>query len=257
MKYGICLLNIAPLRKEADDRSEMVSQVLFGEHFTIIDELKNWSYIRLDYDLYEGWIDKKQYEIISEYDYNLINKSIPHYSGELVDFLSINNSQLMMLSLGAKLPNYHEKKFMVNLQNFSFDGSVFNIQFNKKHIINIAYMYLNTPYLWGGKTPFGIDCSGFTQMVYKLGGYYLNRDASQQAKQGSTLNFLEESEAGDLAFFDNANGEITHVGILIGNEQIIHASGKVRIDYIDHSGIFNKETKKHTHKLRLIKQLIS
>lgn len=257
MQYGICLLNIAPLRKEADDRSEMVSQVLFGEHFEIIDEQKNWSLIRLNYDQYEGWIDKKQYEIISKFDYNLINQSIPHYSGELVDFLSINNSQLLTLSLGASLPNYHQKKFLINQQNFSFDGSVFNVQLNKKHLINIAFMYLNTPYLWGGKTPFGIDCSGFTQMVYKLCGYYLNRDTSQQAIQGQTLNFLEESKPGDLAFFDNVNGEIIHVGILIGNEQIIHASGKVRIDYIDHSGIFNKETKKHTHKLRLIKQIIS
>lgn len=257
MKYGICLLNIAPLRKEASDRSEMISQVLFGEHFEIIDEQKNWSYIRLDYDQYEGWIDKKQYEIISEFDRNLINKSTPHYSGELVDFLNINNSQLLTLSLGAKLPNYQQKKFIVNQQNFNFDGSVFNIQLNKKHIVNIAYMYLNTPYLWGGKTPFGIDCSGFTQMVYKLCGYYLDRDASQQAKQGIILNFLEESEPGDLVFFDNAEGKIIHVGILIGNERIIHASGKVRIDYIDHYGIYNVETKTHTHKLRLIKQLIS
>ena len=140
MKYGICLLNIAPLRKEADDRSEMVSQVLFGEHFEIIDEQKNWSLIRLNYDQYEGWIDKKQYEIISDFDYNLINQSIPHYSGELVDFLSINNSQLSTLSLGASLPNYQQKKFLINQQNFSFDGSVFNVQLNKKHLINREYL---------------------------------------------------------------------------------------------------------------------
>ncbi|MDP3352847.1 MAG: C40 family peptidase [Flavobacteriaceae bacterium] len=257
MKFGICLLNIAPLRKEADDRSEMVSQVLFGEYFTIIDELKNWSYIRLEYDLYEGWIDRKQYELITAVDFKRLNQQTPHYAGELIDFLNINNSQMAVLSLGATLPFYDQHKFMINLQNFTYDGSIFNIQLNKKHLINIAFMYLNSPYLWGGKTPFGIDCSGFTQMVYKLCGYYLDRDSSEQAKQGVVLNFLEESEPGDLAFFDNSEGKIIHVGILIGNEQIIHASGKVRIDFIDHSGIFNKETKKHTHKLRLIKQIIS
>jgi hypothetical protein len=250
------LLNIAPLRKEPNDRSEMVSQVLFGEHFEIIQTQKKWSFIKLAYDHYEGWIDQKQIEPISENEFCSLNASIPHYSGELVDFLNINNSQLAIISLGAKLPNYHQKKFSINQQKFSFDGAVFNDQLPKKYLINIAFMYLNAPYLWGGKTPFGIDCSGFTQMVYKLCGYYLHRDASQQAKQGDTLNFLEESTPGDLAFFDNNEGNIIHVGILIGNEQIIHASGKVRIDFIDHSGIFNKELKMHTHKLRLINRII-
>lgn len=257
MKYGICLLNVVPLRKEADDRSEMVSQVLFGEYFEIIDEQKNWSYIKLNYDLYEGWIDRKQYELITAVDFNRFNQAIPHYAGELIDFLNINNSQMALLSLGATLPFYDQHKFTINLQNFTYDGAVFNLQLEKKHLLNIAFMYLNSPYLWGGKTPFGIDCSGFTQMVYKLCGYYLHRDAAEQAKLGCVLNFLEESEPGDLAFFDNEEGNIIHVGILIGNEQIIHASGKVRIDYIDHSGIFNKELKMHTHRLRLIKQLIS
>ncbi len=257
MIYGICLLNIAALRKEPNDRSEMVSQVLFGEHFEIIDEQSKWSFIKLAYDHYEGWIDKKQYEPILENEFCSLNASIPHYSGELVDFLNNDNSQLSILSLGAKLPNYHHKHFSINQQNFNFDGKVFNVQLEKNKLINISLMYLNAPYLWGGKTPFGIDCSGFTQMVYKLCGHYLHRDASQQAKQGDTLNFLEESEPGDLAFFDNELGNIIHVGILIGNEQIIHASGKVRIDFIDHSGIFNKDLKTHTHKLRLIKRVIS
>ena len=119
-----------------------------------------------------------------------------------------------------------------------------------------AFMYLNAPYLWGGKSPFGIDCSGFTQMVYKLNGYSLLRDASQQATQGVPLSFIEESEAGDLAFFDNEEGKIIHVGLIMDDNYIIHASGKVRIDRLDHLGIYNAELNKHTHKLRVIKKII-
>jgi gamma-D-glutamyl-L-lysine dipeptidyl-peptidase len=115
---------------------------------------------------------------------------------------------------------------------------------------------LNSPYLWGGKTPFGIDCSGFTQMAYKLAGIKLRRDAWQQAEQGHTINLLEETEPGDLAFFDNDEGNIVHVGIILRDHKIIHAAGKVRIDSIDHYGINNKELKKYTHKLRLIKRMV-
>ena len=129
-------------------------------------------------------------------------------------------------------------------------------KFPKKHLVETALLYLNAPYLWGGKTPFGIDCSGFTQMVYKLNGHRLKRDASQQATQGEALSFIEESEPGDLAFFDNAEGAITHVGIIMKDHYIIHAHGKVRIDRIDHTGIFNYEKRTHTHKLRVIKRIV-
>ena len=108
----------------------------------------------------------------------------------------------------------------------------------------------------GGRTPMGVDCSGFTQMVYRLNGKHIPRDASQQVDLGVTLSFIEEAESGDLAFFDDAEGNIIHVGIILENNHIIHASGKVRIDRIDQQGIFNKDLGEHTHKLRIIKKVL-
>ena len=138
---------------------------------------------------------------------------------------------------------------------YRFDGLTTAGFTKKEKLAENALMYLNAPYLWGGRSPLGIDCSGFTQMVYRLQGVDLPRDAYQQAEVGTTLSFVEESEAGDLAFFDNNEERITHVGIILENNHIIHASGKVRIDRIDQQGIFNKELGTHTHKLRLIKSI--
>ena len=138
---------------------------------------------------------------------------------------------------------------------YQFDGFTTPGCVKKDKLVENALMYLNAPYLWGGRSPLGIDCSGFTQMVYRLQGVDLPRDAYQQAEVGTTLSFVEESEAGDLAFFDNNEERITHVGIILENNHIIHASGKVRIDRIDQQGIFKKELGTHTHKLRLIKSI--
>jgi cell wall-associated NlpC family hydrolase len=130
------------------------------------------------------------------------------------------------------------------------------ISYDKSNLIENALLFLNAPYLWGGRTPLGIDCSGFTQLIYRMNGFDLLRDASQQATQGEVLSFIEESEPGDLAFFDNNEGAITHVGLIMSDNYIIHAHGKVRIDRLDQSGIFNVEKKVHTHKLRVIKKIL-
>jgi cell wall-associated NlpC family hydrolase len=140
--------------------------------------------------------------------------------------------------------------------SYRYENSIFHGKLSKNDLLKTAFTYLNSPYLWGGKTPFGIDCSGFTQIVYKLCGYQLLRNAKDQATQGEVLSFIEESEPGDLAFFDNEAGEIIHVGIILNDYNIIHAHGKVRIDTLDHSGIFNRDLQKHTHKLRVIKKII-
>ncbi len=244
------------MRLSTSDTSEMVNQIIFGEHFEIIDKDKKWSYVRLAFDGYEGFIDNKQYQEISEKIYNLLSKNDKIYSGELIDFITDDNNNLTTIPLAANLPFYNNNSFKINNTSFSYNGKICNQVTGKSSIIEVAYLFLNTPYLWGGKTPFGIDCSGFTQTVYKLCGYKLLRDAKEQASQGDVLSFIEESEPGDLAFFDNEEGNITHVGIIMNDYNIIHAHGKVRIDKLDHSGIYNIDTQQHSHKLRVIKKMI-
>jgi hypothetical protein len=252
--FGICNLANIPLRIEPSDKSEIVSQLLFGEHFTTIEKSNQWLKIKLQFDGYEGWIDSKQIQIISESEYQLLCEDLIVLNADLVEYITGPNNFLMPIPLGASLGYLHHNE--INKNKLSFEGLKVSGVKQKNNLIATAFMYLNAPYLWGGKTPFGIDCSGFTQMVYKLNGYKLMRDASQQALQGEALSFIEESEAGDLAFFDDEEGNIIHVGIMMNDNYIIHASGKVRIDRLDHLGIYNPETNRHTHKLRVIKKII-
>ncbi|TQD40274.1 C40 family peptidase [Haloflavibacter putidus] len=249
MQYGICNLNIVPVRLEAADASEMVTQLLYGDHFKVLEKRKNWSKIRIAFDAYEGWIDNKQYLDIEENTYQQLQEQPGNYVSDLVEFAISNTNSLLPVCLGA---NIAAAKLLEN----NYDGRSLTGVKNRTSILETAMLYMNAPYLWGGKSPFGIDCSGLTQMVYKLNGYSLFRDASQQAKQGEALSFIEESAAGDLAFFDNNEGEIIHVGIIMPDNYIVHAHGKVRIDRLDHSGIFNSDTKRYTHNLRVIKKII-
>ncbi len=256
MLYGICNLSIVPMRIEPSDASEMVSQLLFGEHFKVLEKRKKWSRIRLAFDSYEGWIDNKQYQEITEEWHQKIEESDGAIAGEIIDFITDSNNNFASIPMGASLPLYDKKKVQLAETFYTYEGNVFTHSLPKSNLVEIASKFLNTPYLWGGRTLFGIDCSGFTQLIYKIGGYSLFRDASQQAKQGRVLSFIEESEPGDLAFFDNNEGDIIHVGIIMQDNYIIHAHGKVRIDRIDHSGIFNIDTNRYTHQLRVIKKII-
>lgn len=259
MKYGICHLSIVPCRFEPSDKSEMVTQLLFGETVKIYEEKRaDWRKIKSAHDNYECWVDKKQIIEITEEEFNNLNSS-SFVSTDLVHFIKSNlTNELTPIVIGSSLPNLTDKKIQFNGSNFTFEGNFTQASSspNKNKLIENAYMYLNSPYLWGGRTPFGIDCSGFSQIVYKLIGFSLPRDASQQANIGQTLSFVEESEPGDLAFFDNEEGNIIHVGIVLEDNKIIHASGKVRIDKLDHQGIYNVDTNRYSHRLRLIKKIL-
>ena len=247
MILGICNLSIVPVRIVDSDKSEMINQLIYGDIIEILEEKEKWVKIKSVFDDYIGWIDKKQYFKID--DNITVDLKNPVYSIDLVEFIENNNNELVTIPIGSDISN-------ISLMKHKFEGKTISGKNNRNSIVNTALSFLNSPYLWGGKTPFGIDCSGFTQMVYKINGYKLSRDAKDQANQGETLSFIEESEAGDLAFFNNDQGDIIHVGIILQNNHIIHASGKVRIDRIDHSGIYNNDLNKHTHSLRYIKKII-
>jgi len=239
---------------EPSHKSEMVSQLLFGEHFEIIERINNWVKIKIVFDAYNGWIEEKQFQSISEDNFRLLSSKNITLNAGLVEYISGKNTLLFPIPLGASLSFLDISQ--INTCEFIFGGKKTSEQKPKSEIIKTALIYLNTPYLWGGKTPFGIDCSGFVQMVYKLSGYTILRDANQQATQGKVLTFIDEAQVGDLAFFDNEKGEITHVGILMSNNNIIHAHGKVRIDKLDHFGIMNVDTNRHTHKLAMIRKIV-
>jgi hypothetical protein len=255
--YGIINLSVVPVRAEASDRSEMVSQLLFGEHFSILSNSGSWRKIKAVYDGYEGWIDEKQFVPISEDDFQALRNPYGTVSLDLVQ-VAVHEEEFNTILLGSNLPFFKEGMCRIGDKKYSFAGHYRDLETRpeKKKLIDNAYMYLNAPYLWGGRSPFGIDCSGLTQMVYKLNGIPIPRDASQQALRGTLVNFPEEAVAGDLAFFDNDEGTIVHTGIILPASMIIHASGKVRIDKFDHYGIYNTELKKYTHKLRLIRKFV-
>jgi len=256
MDQGICHLNCIAIRREADNASEMISQLLFGETFHILGEKDQWYLIYSDFDHYEGWVLKIQVTPLQGDIYESLRADNGHCSRELISLIVDNTNQMQVLTLGASLPCYSDGTFKLGEGTFAFEGEVNSGISPRADLVRTAHKYLNTPFLWGGRTPAGIDSSGFTQMVYKINGHMLYRDAHQQASQGEVLSFIEECEPGDLAFFDNEEGEIVHVGIILAHNHIIHCHGKVRIDRIDHSGIYNVDTGRHTHPLRVMKRVV-
>lgn len=269
MHFGICLQSLAAVRSEASHRSEMVSQLLFGELYRIYDNYQGWHKIKSSHDNYEGWIDARQSTPLEEQEFLRLFYADTPCSLDLVQLVYNETQKLLYpILMGSSLPGLEGQFFTINGESYVFEGQVSDSTLleeaqtpqerltAKQGITEDAMLYLNSPYQWGGRSPFGLDCSGFVQMVYKLKKIKLLRDASQQATQGEVVNLLEEAEPGDLAFFDDEEGNITHVGMLLDRYRIIHASGRVRIDAVDHEGIYDEKLGKYTHKLRLMKRIV-
>ncbi|AQX09098.1 C40 family peptidase [Elizabethkingia occulta] len=238
MDKGVCNVSVAPVRADKTDKAEIVTEMLYGESADILEVINNWTRIKMHYDGYEGWIDTKQITLVTD---DFLAKRKTHLVTE--PFQSrVMESGKMLLSMGSEVSfeTVHAQRGATVRQS----------------IVETAKEFLNVPYLWGGKSFFGVDCSGFTQLVLKVHDIKYPRDAYQQGEVGEPLSFIEEAQPGDLAFFENSEGRIIHVGFMLENNQIIHAHGKVRIDTLDSSGIFNKELNKHTHKLRFIRNIL-
>jgi cell wall-associated NlpC family hydrolase len=252
MEYGIINLAVVPLRAQAKHSSEMVTQLLFGETFEIKGRYEKWLRIISTFDGYEGWLHELQFAPLETSAYtNLSNIDTITTKSFATAALKQADNSILYLPFGATLPFFANGKCTVGTDTFAADtqGDIINLP-------DIAYSFINSPYQWGGRTHFGVDCSGFSQAVLRTQGVNLLRDAWQQAEQGTIVDFLLSAKLGDLAFFDNEEGRITHVGLMLNNEMIIHASGKVKIEQIDDQGIYSAEQRRYTHKLRIIKRFL-
>jgi hypothetical protein len=255
--FGISRLSVVPIRAEASDAAEMISQLLFGEHYSVMEVSLNQQWLRIvnAFDNYEGWIDLKQHSKISPEYFDQINnteyKICTNHTSEI-----LYGRNVIPITLGAILPILNNPLF-TDQEKFAFNGDAKSLyqKWNVDQLVSLSKKYLNSPYLWGGKSPFGIDCSGFTQVVFRVAGYQLPRDSKDQILKGKEVKF-DQLEPGDLAFFTNKSGKMNHVGIVLADHQVIHASGRVRIDQLDAQGIFSIEQNAYSHNLFKIKRIL-
>ncbi len=256
MPEGIICLSIVPVRQEPSGKSTMVNQLLFGDTVAILEEYNDWLKISGFTDNYEGWCESSQVEWLAspltKSNSQLVNDITATIKGPDCDITVVYGSSLRFSNDEKRLMSFN------NTNYFHIEGEVRKaFDLKGSNVVASAMKLLGAPYLWGGRSPFGIDCSGLIQIAFKMVGLDLPRDAWQQAE--FTNNFVDligEAQPGDVAFFDNDEGKIIHTGILTGQGQIVHANGKVKIDPIDHYGIFNKKTGGYSHRLRWIKRFI-
>lgn len=262
---GLSLYSIIPVRAQAREGAEQNTQILFGETFEIVESDKSkveskWTYVRLESDGQEGWVDAKMVTPMKEEEYTTYRKALE--TAATVAFpmtyaVSENNGQTIPLTAGTRLTNYKDGRFEVLGVGFRIDPSMVITKpfaMNEQNLLQVVRFFLNVPYLWGGKNALGMDCSGFSQIIMSLFGKHLLRNASEQVTQGEPVAELKQAQAGDLAFFDHEDGKISHVGIIIDPERIIHCSGRVKVEKLDTTGIYNTEQGGFSHHLVTIRR---
>lgn len=254
MERYICENVFVPLRSGPSHKSEMLSQVLFGEKYHILDQAGHWLKVETLFDNYSGWIDLNHLQGSADDDDRpgkVLNRSLPCFK---------KDGTKMILEAGCEIyePDFGKKIFSAGKHLYK-TGDDFSEKFvaPEDSLTDTAMKYMNSPYIWGGRIPSGIDCSGFTQLVYKIHGKAIPRDSWRQADTGNEVSFIDETRPGDLVFFDDERSKISHVGMILSRGLIIHASGRVRIDSLDHQGIFKQEAGGYSHHLRTIRRILA
>lgn len=256
-KFGVVFIPLVNLRREPDHKSELKTQLILGDIFEIINENNEWFCIKNFYDNYEGWINKKGTIVIDTLTFkNYQNNKF--FLNELFTIAKDENKNNFFIYCGSWLHNYNDKEnsFIIGEKKFFLQNKLKTVNLSASNVVNLASKFLNSPYLWGGISIAGIDCSGLTYIIYRVFDIKILRDSFRQVEHGTDVYFIENARKGDLLFFGNEN-IITHVGIYIGENKIIHSSGYVRIDYVDNHGIYNSEIKQYTHNLIKIKRILS
>ncbi len=254
MEKYICDNVFVPLRSGPTHKSEMLSQVLFGEKYIIADKAGSWIKVTTLYDNYSGWLDTDHLQHRPD-----INNKTGYVINRPVTCFREDKTK-MVLEAGCEIydPDFVSRSFNLGDRRYKA-GEDFNekcIKVNET-LSDTAVRFINSPYIWGGRIPSGIDCSGLVQLVYKIHGTAIPRDSGDQAETGNMIDFIHETKPGDLVFFDNERGKISHVGMIFSDGLVIHASGRVRIDAIDHQGIFRTDTGRYSHRLRMIRRIIN
>lgn len=259
MNYGISLLSIIPMRKEPREQSEMISQLLFGESYQVLDETDNWISILTQFDHYTGWINRKLFVKISESSYHDLFMQYPPVLASMLMIIESPGTPPFSILAGSTLTGYSENKNLLTIENreFHIRQTIGDAHAkNSKSFPAIVNMFMNAPYLWGGRTVFGCDCSGLVQSVYKIMGIALERDSSQQVHQGKPIASMAEAQQGDLAFFADEKGKLCHVGMILTPGEIVHCSGYVHTNKLDDTGILHATTNCYTHRLFAIRRIM-
>ncbi len=258
MNFAICPLSVVPVRNSSNDRSEQLSQLLFGDTVELIDRKgKQWVKVRCSWDNLVGWVHANQVQAITPDEFESFQENFA-YNLELLSPL-MSEKFSIPIPFGARLPHFDGMRFQLADKTFRYSGqAVFpnDIKSNAEMVLKMARRLLFAPYQAGGRSPLGIDAAGFVQIAFQIVGIGLYREASMQLEQGEAIDFVEQAQAGDLAFFENSKGKINHVGILLNKKEIIHVHGRVKVDAIDHYGIYDQETKKYSHTLRVLRRVL-
>ena len=257
MTISICPLSVVPVRAGKGHKQEMITQLLFGEMVECWEKKGEWIKIRCLWDNQIGWVQTNQLTILTAEEVALYTE---HFSCSMeIAQPAVAADYFLPITIGATLPNFDGIKFELGGKNYTFSGQVITpaqMPPSTDLLIKLARKFLYAPYLKGGRSPFGIDSTGLIQVLFKMLGISLPRDDYMQARKGDCIDFVEQARVGDLAFFEDNNGHINHAGIICGTGKVLHANGQVRIDKIDHFGIFNESLNQYTNKLRVIKRIL-